>query len=182
MTRNKPRLQVALYARPKHPGTYHYALFITPKKPRSYPATKIHVKNTLISIFGAVSSPWRFERVEIPDFSLDPRLLVLVTVGKVLASIDELELFLKEHVQIYQLDDEDQVKAKEFNCVTWVKEAFEALRKHRLVSGAGKWDDVRARAVQFVELKRLEGRWEVGWKGEAGVPTLNVMDGTESVT
>lgn len=31
MRRNKPRLQLALYARPKHPESLHYALFVTPK-------------------------------------------------------------------------------------------------------------------------------------------------------
>jgi hypothetical protein len=47
----KPRLELTLYARPKHPGTYHYALFESPKGTEERPtnfATKHHVKNTLL--------------------------------------------------------------------------------------------------------------------------------------
>jgi len=162
MTRNKPRLQLALYTRPLHPGTYCYALFISPKNTKSSrPFNKFHVSDT------------RFERALVPRLALEPDLLVLVTVGKVAVSVNEAERFLKDEVKVWEEDDIG---------VEWTKDAFEALRKRGLVSGAGKWDDVRASAVQFVERKRLEGRFEEDWKGEGGVPILDVMIGKESVS
>jgi hypothetical protein len=137
------------------------ALFISPKNPKSSrPFTKLHVQNT------------RFERVSIPNLALEPDLLVLVTVGKVTVSVDEATRFLKDKVKTWERG-EDGVKS--------TTDVFESLRKRGLVSGAGKWDDVRASAVQFAERKRLKGRWETDWNGEEGAPTLDVMIGKESV-
>src|ERR1700712_1360638 len=103
MMRNKPRIQLALYARPRYPGTYHYALFVTPKIIKAGElrgAQKHHVKNTLQNIDGEVSQPWRYECLEIPAINLESRLLVYVTLGKI-QSLNELQISL-ESVRIYQ--------------------------------------------------------------------------------
>jgi len=163
MTRNKPRLQLALYSRPKHPGTYQHALFISPKNPKSSrPIIKFHVSNA------------HLERVTISNLLSEPGLLILETIGKVTVSVDEIERVLKDRFTVHHGEDDDGV--------AWTRDSFEALRKEGLASGAGRWDSIRANAVQFVERKRLEGRWETDWKGEGGVPTLDVMEGKESVT
>lgn len=163
MTRNKPRLQLALYSRPQHPGTYQHALFISPKTPKSSrPIIKLHVSKA------------HLERVTVSTLSSEPGLLVLETIGKVTVSVDKVEQFLKD--RFTAADDEED------DGVAWTRDSFEALRRGGLVSGAGRWDGIRANAVQFVERKRLEGRWETDWKGEGGVPTLDVMEGKESVT
>ncbi|TVY82289.1 hypothetical protein LSUE1_G001915 [Lachnellula suecica] len=172
MTRNKPRLQVALYARPKHPGTYHYAIFISPKL--NYESRK--------NKKGVLSSPWRFERVVIADMSVDPRLLVVVTIGKLAprSSVESIERYLVEKIPIFQ---EGEIhEGSDFDCVSWTKKAVQILGRDGLVQGVGRWDKIRAVAVKFVETKRMEGRWEVGWKGEKRVPTLDVSDGREFVT
>ncbi|QRD85411.1 hypothetical protein F9C07_2254184 [Aspergillus flavus] len=88
--RNKPRLLLALYARPKYPESYHYALLITPKitavqNTKSLRATKYHVKNTIENIKDRISQPWRFERVVIDDINLEPWLLTCVVIGKVVS-------------------------------------------------------------------------------------------------
>jgi hypothetical protein len=71
MPRNKPRLQLALYARPKHPETYHYALFVAPKSAEG-PIMKHHVKNTLqVDVSGQATQPWRYERLRLQILKLN---------------------------------------------------------------------------------------------------------------
>lgn len=103
MPRNKPRVHLALYARPKHPDSYHYALFLAPKdsspsskssnvidKDSPTATTKHHVKNTLLvdPTTGTASQPWRYERAPIitdgtaPPNAAEARLLVRVVVAK----------------------------------------------------------------------------------------------------
>lgn len=76
--RNKPRLLLTLYARPKHPESYHYALLICPKitaaqNTKPLRATKYHVKNTIENINDRISQPWRFEQSMNDDINLEPR-------------------------------------------------------------------------------------------------------------
>src|SRR4051812_47547491 len=147
MPRNKSRLQLALYARPKHPGTYHYALFISPKSTKQQPtlsATKYHVKNTLQNISGEVTQPWRYERVAISDVRSEHRLLVRVIIAKVI-SPNALERILNE-VPVYQIDDPDQAKAQSFTCLTWVQAALRELRKSGVVTGLKEWEEIQEAA------------------------------------
>ena len=119
MPRNKPRLQLALYARPKQRGTYHYALFVSPKSTKqklANSATKHHVKNTVQNISGEVSQPWRYERLTISNVQLEPRLLIRIIIAKITSS-DMLEEIL-EVTLIYQINDLNQVKAQSFSCLT----------------------------------------------------------------
>ncbi|KAJ6086287.1 hypothetical protein N7486_010568 [Penicillium sp. IBT 16267x] len=80
--RNKPRLLLALYARPKHPDAPHYALLVTPnikpraqklgEEPEPIPATKYHIKNTLQKIKDVLCQPWIFEHVDVPNMLMFP--------------------------------------------------------------------------------------------------------------
>lgn len=181
MPRNKPRLQLALYARPKHPGSYHYALFISPKstkqKKLANSATKHHVKNTVQNIAGEVTQPWRYERLAISDIQLEPRLLVRIIIAKITSS-DTVERILGA-ARVAQIDDSNQAEAQSFSCSTWVHAALEELSRQGAVVGLGEWEEIQKKAVDYVERKRAAGRWNGGWKGEAGVPILDLLDGRE---
>ncbi|KAF2016898.1 hypothetical protein BU24DRAFT_140365 [Aaosphaeria arxii CBS 175.79] len=178
MTRNKPRLALALYARPKHPTTYHYALLLIPKPTPNSPftpaATKYHVKNTLQVLPGdsSFSQPWRFERDELDDVSRDPRLLVCVVVAKVL-KVGRLE----EVVKGVSVDGDGG-----FSCRSWVRDVIGGLRRGEgVVRGLGEWEEVDGKAREYVERKKEEGRWDGGGKGEIGVPVLCLVSGEEVV-
>lgn len=182
MPRNKPRLQLALYARPKHPGTYHYALLISPKstkKQQANSATKHHVKDTLQNISGELTQPWRYERLAISDVQLEQRLLVRIVIAKV-TSQDALERIL-EAVPVYQADGPDQAKAQSFTCLTWLRAALEEVGRQGAVAELGEWEGIQKKALEYVERKKEAGRWSAGWKGEAGVPMLDLLDGREVV-
>lgn len=181
MPRNKSRLQLALYVRPKHPGTYHYALFVSPKptgRAHGNTATKYHVKNTLQQdSSGELAQPWRYEKTDIQDVNQEHRLLVRVVIAKV-TSTDALEKAL-EAVPIYQVNNMDQVKAKDFNCRTWVRTALEELKKESIVAGLGDWDSLHRQAVEYLEKKLEVERWSAKWPGQAGVPMLDLLNGRE---
>jgi hypothetical protein len=191
MPRNKPRLQLALYARPKHPGTYHCALFISPKRTQrarsADSATKHHVKNTLQNVSGELTQPWRYERLAVPDVRLEQRLLVRVVIAKVTtttttSSPEELDRIL-EAVPVYQVDDDGPNRGQSFTCLTWVRAALEELRTQGAVAGLGEWEAIQSKALEYVERKKTEeGRWSADWKGEVGVvPMLDLLTGREVV-
>ncbi|CZR61146.1 uncharacterized protein PAC_11042 [Phialocephala subalpina] len=182
MPRHKPRLQLALYARPRHPGTYHYALFVSPKSTKQQhanSATKHHVKNTLQNVSGELTQPWRYERLAISDVQLEQRLLVRIVIAKV-TSLDALERIL-EAVPVYQTDDPNQAKAQLFTCLTWVRAALEDLGRQGVVAELGEWEVIQKKAVEYVERKREVGRWSAGWKGEVAVPIFDLLNGREIV-
>ena len=176
MPRNKARLQLALYARPKHPGTYHWALFITAKDDllaSPSPTTKHHVKNNLLEVAGEIRQPWRYERVQVPDVHLEQRLLVRVTVAKI-AVPEKLDRIL-EAIPVYQIDDPNQAEARKFSCSMWVWTALEELKRQEVIAGVSDSEVVRRKAVEYVERKKGDGRWEAGWKGDDRVPTLDLL-------
>jgi hypothetical protein len=111
MTRNKDRLQLALYARPKHPpGNYHYAFFVAPKNAQG-PLVKHHVKNTLqVNDSGKAIQPWRYERTIVADVKAEPRLLARIIIAKVAKSSGEVQRIL-DCVPIYQVEDLDKAEA-----------------------------------------------------------------------
>ena len=180
MPRNKPRLQLALYARPKHPCTYHYALFVSPKSTKQKlinSAIKHHVKNTVQNISGEVTQPWRYECLAISNVQLEPRLLVRIVIAKI-TSPDTLEGILRD-ARIYQIDDSNQAKAQLFSCSTWVQAVLEELNRQGAIVGLGEWEDIQKKAVEYVERKRAAGRWNGGLKGETGVPMLDLLNRRE---
>ena len=173
MSRNKLRLQVALYARPKHPGTYHYALFITAKNFREPTTTKHHVKNTLqVDDTGVATTPWRYEKADIANVEAEPRLLVRVIIAKLLKSREQVEEIL-ESVPVYQLD------VKEFNCRTWVRDAVEGLRNRGAIAATLEWSEIERKSLDYVDRKRSQSRWDGSW-GTA-VPLMDLIEGNEVV-
>ncbi|OGM51334.1 hypothetical protein ABOM_000309 [Aspergillus bombycis] len=185
--RNKPRLLLALYARPKHPENYHYALLIVPKitaaqNTKPLPGTKHHVKNTIENINDRISQPWRFERAVIEDINLEPRLLVCVVIGKVL-SLENVERVFGD-TPIYQVEDPDQEKALAFDCRSWVVDAVERLRKSDGVSSLLDWGMLERRAVEYVEEKKRMGRWNAGQDAspKLRIPIMDLITGAEIST
>ncbi|EME78768.1 uncharacterized protein MYCFIDRAFT_199889 [Pseudocercospora fijiensis CIRAD86] len=181
--RNKPRLELALYARPKHPNTYHWAIFTAPKSSKGKPSrsvTKRHLLNTLQNIDGVVSQPWRYERISIKDYTSENHLLARIVVGKVLTLNPENDIEQSlGPLPIYQEDDEDQAKANLFGCYAWCRAAVEQLGKDDVVSLKGSWDELELGALKFVEKKKADGRWNGEWKGPAGVPMFDLFTQTE---
>ncbi|OQO13235.1 hypothetical protein B0A48_01463 [Cryoendolithus antarcticus] len=180
MTRNKRRLQVALYARPKHPGTYHYALFVAPKNGEG-PTTKHHVKNTLlIDDSGQATAPWRYEKVVIDDLESEQRLLVRVVVGKVIGTANEIQRLVGS-VPVADAKELVSEASETFNCVSWVRDVYRELVTQRAVAARyADWDEVQRQAVEYVDRKREAGRWDGRWKG-SGVPLMDLLEDKEIV-
>lgn len=177
-------LHIALYARPKYPDTYHYALIACPDdrwrfwKERTN--LKFHVKNTLQIVDGALDQPWVYESIALKKLTEQLDLLVLVSVGKVSCTGEELQGILKG-VPIYQVDDIDSEKAGAFNCVEWVRFAIETLRETGTWPCKLSWEDIRQQGISFVNAEKVSGRWRLGWQGIPGIPVLNVLDGTATL-
>ncbi|KAF7197268.1 hypothetical protein HII31_01379 [Pseudocercospora fuligena] len=183
--RNKPRLELAIYARPKHPDSYHWAIFTAPKSSKGKPSrsvTKRHVLNTIQNVEGVVSQPWRYERVSIKDYASENRLLARIVIGKVLTLDPENDIERSlGPLPIYQEDDEDQAKPKDFGCHTWCRAAVEELWKDSVVSLKGSWAEMELEALKFIEKKKADGRWDGEWKGPEGVPMFDLFTETEIV-
>jgi hypothetical protein len=45
----------------------------------------------------------------------------------------------------------------------------------------GEWEGIQKRALEYVEKKREVGRWSADWKGEGGVPMLDLLTEREVV-
>lgn len=181
MARNKPRLQLALYARPKFPKSYHYALFIAPKTAKSS-TTKHHAKNTLlVDGSGGMSQPWRYEHTAVPDVATELYLLARIVIAKVVMPCDQVYEIL-ESVPVYQVDDADEAKARAFDCRTWVEDAFRELRERGAVSARWEeWGEVERRALEYVERKKEQGRWDKRCEGGKGVPMMDLFTEKECV-
>jgi len=181
MPRNKNRFQLALYARPKHPGSYHYAFFVAPKNSQG-PVTKHHVKNTLqIDASGDAIQPWRYERTTITSVEAEPRLLARIIIAKVAKSSDDVQRIL-ESVPIYQVEDLDKAEAQTFTCRTWVRDVLRELSKQgALATNLGEWEVVEREALEYLDKKRAQGRWDVTWKGGSGTPLMDLLEGKELV-
>lgn len=178
MPRNKPRLLLALYARPKHPDRHHYALLISEKpgkQPPGFSATKFHALNTLQNISGGVSQPWRYESTRIPDVSAEHRLLACIVIAKVLGEASAIRTM--ESVPVYQRDDPDREAAAAFDCVAWVRAAFTQLRTSTAVAALTDFEEIERSALRYVAQKNNEGRWTHAVR--PGVPMLDLLQGRE---
>ena len=191
MTRNKPRLQIALYARPKYPDTYHWALFISPKSSsKQYGrnnddaarVTKYHVKNTLSSIEGRqVTDRWHYETKSIPDVTQEHLLLARFIIAKVIAPEDTIDDIIGA-VPITQVDFLGlPTDPSPFTCRTWAQAAVEGLKRQGVVAGLDDWEVIQEKAVEYVERKKKEGRWRAGRLGKVEVPMLDLLTGKEIV-
>ncbi|KAJ5784277.1 uncharacterized protein N7503_009489 [Penicillium pulvis] len=106
--RNKPRLLLALYARPKYPDAPHYALLVTPNiklgahklgaDPESIAATKYHIKNTLQKVKDVLCQPWVYEHVDVPNLDRDHNILVCTVIAKVLSTESLERIMTKTYI------------------------------------------------------------------------------------
>ena len=179
--RNKPRLHLALYTRPKSPDTYHYALLLRPKSSNAPAALKFHVYNKLPKGDDIISQPWLYETTDIPDISLEPRLLACIVIEKILVPLQRVNQILRE-VPIHQV--EEPGGGLDFDCVKWIRLAILALRRADAVSNNGfTWDGIREEALRYMRRKKQERRWEAGWKGgrPGDVATFDMLTGEEVV-
>ena len=173
--KNKPRLCLALYARPKHPGTYDYALLVCPKK-LGFTADKFYVKNAVKIINGAVSHTWAYEAAKIEDLLQEHHLLARIVIAKVL-EIQRVDGVLRR-VPLYPAQrNGDEDGSEVATCVTWVHLALAKLRDAGVVSHLQPWDAIRGRAVFYVEQKKMTGRWdeESAKPPMPSVPTLDLL-------
>lgn len=180
--RNKPRLHLAIYARPKYPDTYNYALFIRPKPTNAPSALKFHVHNNLQKTDDIISQPWLFETIDIPNIALEPRLLACIVVEKILVPLERVHQILRGVPTHHADDPSGQDKA--YDCVKWIQLAISALRRANAVSNNGfSWDGIREEALRFMRRKKHEKRWETGWKGgrQEDVATFDMLTGDEVI-
>lgn len=186
--RNKARLHLALYALPRSPDTYHYALLVRPKDIAAtqalsgvLTASKYHIKTThRTNADGIVSQPWIYESYYIHDLADEPLLLASIVIGKLSVSLGRTDEILR-NVPIYKDDDSSSNGAK-FNDVEWVRLATEALRQAGAVSDDGfTWEAVFEQSLTYMRRKQAEGRWEVGWKGgnPGTVATFDLLTGRD---
>ncbi|KAJ5651451.1 uncharacterized protein N7484_005174 [Penicillium longicatenatum] len=186
--RNKPRLLLALYARPKHPDAPHYALLLTPNlklgtqklgwNPEPIPATKYHVKNTIQKIKDVLCQPWIFEHVDVPDIDRDRNILVCTVIAKVLSTEHLEKVMLETH--IYQKDDPIQFKARDFDCKMWCHDAYDELRKSGAIVGLD-WRTAEGGTRAVLNQRHGEGRWASSITGECRntpfVPIVDLLSG-----
>lgn len=99
---------------------------------------------------------------------------MLVTIGKANGKIEELERVLGSEVEI-ELDEDSE---------TWAKESVDRLVGNGMLTGIvgekSQWETVKRKADDFVQKMGEKGRWEPGWKGERGVPIMD-LHGKEGV-
>ncbi|OAA54221.1 hypothetical protein ISF_08448 [Cordyceps fumosorosea ARSEF 2679] len=191
MPSNKDRLYVALFARAgkklKMPGgedKYHWALILAPKHdPSSSQAgLQIDVKNTLrlVGQPPLADTSWR---LEVVDLAAHPttRLLARVLFAKV-RDRERLLTLLTGDVPV-------RAEREGWNCVAWVREAFEVV-----VGGGGGeddggvlgrrfeggWEEVREVAMGYVRRKQAEGRFDASFD-QVRVPTWDALRGVELV-
>jgi hypothetical protein len=180
MPRNKDRLQLALYARPKYPDSPHFSFFIAPKNLQGS-VTKHHVKNTMmIDESGKAIQPWRYERTTITDVEAEPRLLARIIIAKMAKSADEVQRIL-DGVPIYQVEDLDKAGAQTFTCKTWVRDVLRELSRQGACADVGEWEVIEREALAYLGRKREQGRWDVTWKVGSGIPLLDLLEGKEVV-
>lgn len=186
--RNKPRLLLALYARPKHPDAPHYALLVTPNiklgahktgaEPEPIAATKYHIKNTLQKIKGALRQPWVYEHLEVPNLDRDHNILVCTVIAKVL-STESLEKIMTK-IYIYQKDDPIQFKARDFDCKMWCHDAYEELQKSGVIVGLD-WRTAEGGTRAVLNQRHGEGRWASSITGACRntpfVPIVDLLSG-----
>ena len=129
-----------------------------------------------------ISQPWLYETTDIPDISLEPRLLACIAIEKILVPLGRVNQILRE-VPIHPVE-EPGGRGLDFDCVKWIQRAILALRRADAVSNNGfTWDGIREEALGYMRRKKQERRWEAGWKGgrQEDVATFDMLTGEEVV-
>jgi len=129
---------------------YHWALLVGPKfEHAASKGTRFHAKN---SNPPTVPKTWVFEEAEN---TLGPNnaQLVRVVIGKIK---DKSRLFNSlRAVNVVQGD-------LDWNCVSWVKEASEAVLSDSAAIGTSlkEWEEVRTAALKYVDEKKAQHRFD----------------------
>ncbi|RWA06726.1 hypothetical protein EKO27_g8374 [Xylaria grammica] len=184
MPSGKDRLLIALYARggsAKMPGledTYHWALIVGPKDERrpGEMGTRFHAKEK-VAVTGVPPRPhtvWTYEEKAI---TLRPTamLLVRIVIAKVLDN-KRLQAIL-QGIPI-------RSDTRDWNCVGWVQEAWEALVQdgRALGTSAKSWAAVRDTAMSYVARKKAAHRFDgQGDYDYTRAATWDMLDGKELV-
>lgn len=134
--------------------------------------SRFHAKEELAVVGGTLQPFWTFEEsgtIMAPT----AMILVRVVVAKVV-DIERLRAILRG-VPV-RLDQPG------WNCVAWVKEALQALYRdgRTLGTAVSSWDEVRDAAMQYVDQKKREHRFDgQGTFDPYRVATLDMLEGKE---
>ncbi|KAI6116981.1 hypothetical protein EDD16DRAFT_28600 [Pisolithus croceorrhizus] len=181
MPPNKNRVYVALYVRggqvtmPGGEDKYHWALLTGPKSISEISmGNRFHAKERMMVVSGRPQSIWQFEE---RDIKMTPTAMILIRVV-VAKIVDEqrLEHILRHNVPI-------RPGNPGWNCVTWVKEAYETLVADGGVLGthAPNWQTIRDATMWYAGYKARMHRFDEGGKFDATkVATLDVLRNGES--
>lgn len=87
--------------------------------------------------------------------------------------VDRIDLAERLFAEVPVVQDD-----ADFNCVEWVRLALLRLKRDR--SGGVRvvfdWEDIQSTALEYVDLKKKQGRFEVGWEGDSSrVATFDMM-------
>ncbi|RKF78050.1 hypothetical protein GcM1_214018 [Golovinomyces cichoracearum] len=175
---DKDRLYIALYARGGAPtminkeDMYHWALLTGPKtENEKAKGTRFHVKGRLVA---SGQRQWFYDELPVSLHATN-MLLVRVKIGKIIDT-KRLRKILRD-CPIRQGE-------QDWNCVSWVKEALEALWSNEKVLGTAitDWDEVRASSMNFCQKKidqhRFDGKANFDMKMP---PTLCLLEGKELI-
>jgi len=117
---------------------------------------------------------WIYEEKDVPLVATN-MLLIRVVVGKV-TNMEQLVMILRD-VPIIQGD-------RAWNCVTWVKNALEALQSDKKALGTRRieWIPVRDAAMKYCGDKKNEHRFD-GSRGfnMSDVATYDFLEGRETI-
>jgi hypothetical protein len=142
--------------------------------PETRETTKIHCKNIIQSIDDAIMIPWVYEAAKI-NHRYDKQVLARVLLGE-LPRADLAERVFAES----PVTQDDPT----FNCIVWVQQALSRLNQAK-IAGTGimfDWDSIEKTALEFVQMKKLQGRYETDWKGDSlEVATFDMIVGRETV-
>ena len=189
--RNKVRLHIALYAIPKYPETYHFALLLRPKDiaatlalSGTLSATKYHVKTTIrTNADGLVSHPHIYESYHIHNLTDEqPLLLASLVVGKVSVSHDRIGEILRRVPVVNDEGSSSEKGASKLNDVEWTRQAIEALKQADAMADDGLgWEKMFEGSMNYMRKKQAEGRWESDWKGgnPEAVATFDLLTGKD---
>ncbi|KAI9781468.1 MAG: hypothetical protein M1816_002355 [Peltula sp. TS41687] len=158
MRSSKPRLYLALYARLKHPDSYHYTLHVSPKGERidlqAQETVKHHCKNIIQSVNGVAVVPWIYESIPINPNN-DSRLLVRVLIGKIFKPA-----VVEQSLKRVPVKPNDST----FNCVERVRLALAQLERGGVLGkghGLLDWVKIQETALKYVADKKRQGRFEL---------------------
>lgn len=122
----------------------------------------------------AGQSEWYFEEKEV-ELLATGMLLVRITIGKVVKNARLVRVL--HEVPVRQ-------SKRGWNCVSWMKEALEAIDTDGQALGTSVvgWQTARERAMWYIEKKKAEHRFDGKWNFDMRfAPTYNLLDGKETM-